>query len=65
MEDIIDKNDSHPAPIGAKKKMKEHAVSRLAAIEKMLETPVGEKVFPDGVDLSRPIKTSFRGPFNE
>jgi hypothetical protein len=32
----------------------QHARSRLAAVQKILATPAGEQVFPEGQDLSRP-----------
>lgn len=62
---LLNSIDDHPAPPGAKKKMKEQAEERLAGLDKMLATPVGEKVFPDGKDLSRPITTQFSGPFHD
>jgi len=65
MDQILNSINDHPAPSGAKNKMREHAQSRKAAIELMLSTPVGEKVFPEGEDFSRPIKTVFSGPFND
>jgi hypothetical protein len=32
----------------------DHAGKRLAGVQKLLATPLGERPFPDGVDLSRP-----------
>lgn len=48
--------DRHPGSEGAKAKAKAQAASRLAAIEQTIETKAGERVFPEGADLSRPFK---------
>lgn len=48
--------DRHPGSESAKAKAKAQATSRLAAIEQAIATEAGEKVFPDGADLSRPFK---------
>ena len=64
-EDLLQSISEHPAPPAAKEKMKLQAEVRLAGINKMLETPVGSQVFPEGQDISRPIKSQFAGPFRE
>lgn len=64
-EDLLQSISEHPAPPAAKEKMKQQAEVRLAGINKMLETPTGSKVFPEGQDISRPIKSQFAGPFRE
>lgn len=48
--------DQHPGSEGAKAKAKAQAAARLAAIEQTIATKVGEPVFPEGADLSRPFK---------
>jgi hypothetical protein len=48
--------DRHPGSESAKAKAKAQATSRLAAIEQTIATKAGERVFPDGADLSRPFK---------
>ena len=62
---ILDSIHEHPAPIAAKLKMKAQAEERLAGLEKMLSTPSGKRVFPDGKDLSRPFTKQFAGPFDD
>jgi len=64
-EKLLESIDDHPAPAAAKTKMRNQAEERLAGLEKMLSTPVGGKVFPEGKDLSRPIRKQFAGPFND
>jgi hypothetical protein len=41
------------ASIGWKNQL-QHAEERLAGVQRLLDTPVGERAFPDGVDLSVP-----------
>lgn len=41
------------ASIGWKNQL-QHAEERLAGVQRLLDTPAGERVFPDGVDLSVP-----------
>lgn len=64
-EKVLDAIDDHPAPPAAKEKMKTQAEERLKGIDAMLSTPVGEKVFPDGHDMSLPIKETDRGAFRD
>ena len=64
-ESLLNSISDHPAPAAAKRKMQEQAELRLAGIKKMLNTPIGSKVFPDGKDISRPIKEQEKGPFRD
>ena len=45
--------------------MKAQAELRLAGIEQLLATPIGEKVFPEGKDLSQPIAGKTSGSFRD
>lgn len=56
---------SHPAPPGAKSNMREHAEVRIAAIRAALNTPTGEQVFPDGIDIFERFKVKDHGPFRD
>ena len=65
LETLIENAHEHPASTAAKEKMILQAEARLSGIKKALETPIGSKVFPEGKDISRPMKAQFTGPFRE
>ncbi len=64
MEQLLASMGSHPAPAAAKEKMQHQAEARVSALNKMLATPIGGQVFPDGEDLSIPIRETFSGAFS-
>lgn len=55
---ILSSISQHPGSETAKINAREQAESRLAAIEQALATRPGDSVFPEGDDLSRPLKAS-------
>lgn len=63
--DLLDAIDEHPGSNAAKRNAREHAKERLAGIRTAKETQPGDRVFPDGKDLSRPIDGTYRGPFRD
>lgn len=64
-ERLLRSLEEHPAPTAAKANMKDHALQRIAAIQKLLITAPGQQVFPRGTDNHRSFDTSDRGPFRD
>ena len=58
LKDAVEKIESRPAKTIGRENQLTHAKSRLVAVRKILDTPEGTQVFPDGDDLSTSDATS-------
>ena len=52
LQDALEAAQERPSTSIGRTNQIEHATVRLAGVTRLLETPTGERVFPDGVDLS-------------
>jgi hypothetical protein len=58
LKDAVEKIESRPAKTIGRENQLTHAKNRLVAVRKVLDTPEGMQVFPDGDDLSTSDATS-------
>ncbi len=63
--DLLKALHKHPGSDASKQNAREHAERRLKGIQKAKGTAPGDRVFPDGKDLSRLIDGTYKGPLRD